>query len=637
MTDRSLELRLANACDLAHVLLDRSLEQEERQAAAFTLWERALLPSALFVADDPVPRSANGAWRDLFASVSIPAAVLAGVRQVSRSSAVVHLPEIALDVHTTIKYCAATFRELRGGLGIGVGDGVIAVCAVTTDEVIARRLSVPASLLVWSTQLAGAAPWSNECWGIYTGSDAATESWQRAIHPDDLPRCVHALQEAIRLRVSSAVEARVRRADGMLRWHRIRFSTEAAGQRWFGTATDDHDQHTATDERTELLERAHAARADAEQANRQKDQFLATVSHELRAPMTTMLLWEKVLRDETVAPEVRAQALSAIHESAVTQARLVSDLLDVARAISGKLFVDLRPVDLALVCREAVDLILPSAGAKQLAVTTHGMDSPVEVHGDHTRLRQVIDNLLSNAVSFTDRGGSVAVDLQRSIRRVTLLVTDTGRGVAAEFLPHLFEAFSQTDDALTRARGGLGLGLAIVKQLVELHHGTVEVTSGGPNRGTSFKVSLPLASATREASPPARISSPSALTGVRVLVVDDDPRVRDALELLLARAGATVDIAASAEGARSEIAAHAPSVIVCDIAMPGEDGYSFARTLRASGSELPAIALTAHALEADAARAIAAGFDRHLAKPIDFEHLVTNLLGMLAERAPPAA
>ena len=633
MTGKPLKERLANACDLAHVLLDRGLEPAERHAGALALWERSPLPSAVFLGDSPVPNSLNVAWRMLFAEIQIPTAVLAAVGQVARSSATVHLPELVLDVGTTLRYCAATLRQLRGGGEIP--DGVIVICAVITDEVVARHLAVDSSVLVWSAQLAGSSPWSNQAWRVYTGGGGSAESWQRAIHPDDLARCVHALQEAVRLRVSSDVEARVRRGDAMLRWHRIRFSTEAAGQRWFGTATDNHDQHMAMDERTELLARAHAARADAEQANRLKDQFLATVSHELRAPMTTMLLWEKVLRDDTVAPDVRAQALAAIHESAVTQARLVSDLLDVARAISGKLFVDLRPVDLALVCREGIETFRSAALAKQVAITAHGVAAPLEVQGDHARLRQVIDNLLSNAVSFTEPGGSVRIELQRANRRVGLQISDTGRGVAAEFLPHLFEAFSQTDDALTRTRGGLGLGLAIVKQLVELHHGTVDATSAGPGLGTTFRVSLPIASAPREASAPTRIASTPSLKGVRVLVIDDDPRVRDALELLLARAGATVDIAPSAASARTEIAAHPPSVIVCDIAMPGEDGYSFARTLRASGSELPAIALTAHALEADAARAIAAGFDRHLAKPIDFEHLVTNLLGMLAERTRP--
>ncbi|CAN5816671.1 hypothetical protein BH11MYX3_BH11MYX3_15290 [soil metagenome] len=635
MTGGTLEQRLGGACDLAHVLLDRGAEPAERQAEAFALWERSPFPSAAFLGDGLVPRSVNAAWRVVFGAIAIPVAVLTAVGQVAQSCATVHLSEVALDAGAAPQYCAVTVRQLRGGHG--VPDGVIVVCAVTTDTVIARRLDVGASVLVWSAQIAGSSPWSNECWRVYTGASGADESWQRAIHADDLPRCVHALQEAVRLRSSSEVEARIRRGDDMMRWHRIKFITDAAMQRWFGTAADNHDQHMAIDERTELLARALAARADAEQANRLKDQFLATVSHELRAPMTTMLLWEKVLRDDTVKPDVRAQALAAIHESAVTQARLVSDLLDVARAISGKLFVDLRPVDLSLVCREAVAAIGPAAVAKQIVLVPRGAEARVEVQGDHVRLRQVVDNLLSNAVSFTDSGGTVTVELQRSGRRVSLQVTDTGRGVSPVFLPHLFEAFSQTDDALTRERGGLGLGLAIVKQLVELHLGTVEAQSAGRGLGTTFRISLPIASAPRVASSPAGIASSPSLAGVRVLVVDDDPRVRDALEQLLARAGATVDIAASAEGARTEIAAHPPSVIVCDIAMPGEDGYSFARSLRASGSELPAIALTAHAMAADAARAIAAGFDRHLAKPIDFEHLVTNLLSMLAERARPIA
>ncbi len=632
----TLEHRMQCACDTAHALLDVErlgvVERERRRDEAFALWDIAALPCAVFALGSRTPERANAAWAELFARYAVPVAVLDAFAEVERSSEIRHLPELVLETGATLSYCAATVRPRRGSLG--ATDGMIVVCALTTDAVIARKLAMDPAALIFSAQLSGGPTWVNEAWNRYIGTALDSTSWRDVIHADDRARCLHAFAEAGRLRMSSEVEARIRREDGWFRWHWIRFSVDPLGGRWFGTAMDREDEHMALDERTELLTQAHAARADAEQANRLKDQFLAIVSHELRAPMTTMLLWERVLRDPTAEPEVREQALAALHESAVTQTRLVSDLLDVARAISGKLYVDLRPVDLARVCREAVEAVGPGIAAKRLAISMHGTETLVNVQGDAARLRQVLDNLLSNAINFTPEGGRISVDLARRGRRISLEVTDTGRGVAAEFLPYMFEAFSQTDDALTRDRKGLGLGLAIVKQLVELHEGTVTATSAGTGCGTRFTISLP-AAAPRTSSPTRTVAPALSLRGVRVLVVDDDPRVRDALELLLSRAGAKVDIASSAEAARTEIAAHAPSVIVCDIAMPGEDGYSFARSLRATGSVLPAIALTAHAMEADAVRAISAGFDQHLAKPIDFDHLVASLLSLLATREYP--
>ena len=398
-------------------------------------------------------------------------------------------------------------------------------------------------------------------------------------------------------------------------------------------ATEHHDELVAQTERAELISSAHAARVDAEQANRLKDQFLAAVSHELRAPMTTMLLWAKILGDDTSDAATRAQALAAIQQSATAQSRLVGDLLDVARGISGKLYVDLRSVDIARICTEALAAISHLAAAKQLRLVSSGCASPWDVRGDEARLRQVIDNLLSNAVKFTEAGGTVSLSLHRKGRRVCIEITDTGCGITPEFLPHIFEVFSQTDDVLTRERGGLGLGLAIAKQLVELHDGTVTGASDGHGRGATFSVVLPAAAASRVTSPPVGAALTPGLAGVRVLVVDDDPRVRDALAHLLVRAGAAVDAAGSSAEARERIRVKVPSVIVCDIAMPGEDGYSFVRSLRGGGSAVPVIALTAHAREADATRALAAGFDRHLAKPIDFDVLVASVHELLVARS----
>ncbi len=374
-----------------------------------------------------------------------------------------------------------------------------------------------------------------------------------------------------------------------------------------------------------------AGRIAAEEANRLKDQFIAALSHELRAPVAAMLLWEKVLRDSTVTDALREQAIEAIHHSAIAQSRLVGDLLDVSRAISGKLYIDLRPVDLECVLGEALGAIAPAALAKNIAIARRGPRAAADILADDVRLRQVFDNLLSNAVKFSEPGGAVAVVVTSGERSIAIEITDDGRGIAPEFLPLLFEPFSQIDDLRVRGSGGLGLGLSITRQLIALHGGTIEATSPGLGCGSSFVVRFPIAGERRE-SPTTGARPPARLDQVHVLIVDDDPRVRDALALLLVRAGAVVETAASAAQARDQVSRHMPQVIVCDIAMPVEDGYSFIRRLRETGCFVPAVAVTAHARDVDVKHAVAAGFDAHFAKPIDVERLVTQL-GTLVETA----
>ena len=620
MTPLESELDFASA--LVHALLDlRTLsaplgivELARRRAEALALFEAAPLPSAVFDASSRSPRVTNLAWRKRFGVGTLPASAASYVDTVARTGTTIHLAELAMGRD----YFAVTFRPVRGGDGLPTG--AIAVCSITTDAVVARRLGVDAGALIWSGPVSEGPDYFNAPWCAYTGD---LQTWQHAIHPDDLARCTHAFGEAMRLRVASDVEARVRRTDGAYRWHRIGVVVGTPGLRWTATATDIDEVRTADAARTELLAEALAARADAEQANRLKDQFLAAVSHELRAPLTTMLLWEKVLRDDSVDAATHAQARMAIHESVHAQSRLVGDLLDVARGISGKLYIDLRSVDLARVAREAIDAAGPAARAKSLAIEHRGALVALEVQGDATRLRQVLDNLLSNAVKFTE-SGLITVAIRRVDRTVVIEVEDTGRGISPEFMTRIFEPFSQTDDALTRRGGGLGLGLAISRQLVELHEGTLVATSAGNGRGTKLTMSLP-ASAEPAPSPPLGMPNAPRLERTAILVVDDDRRVREALALLLDRAGAAVQTADSAASARERIATVPPDLVVCDIAMPDEDGYSFIRKLRAAGSAIPAIALTAHAMDADAARALDAGFDVHHAKPIDFERLVAKI------------
>jgi signal transduction histidine kinase/CheY-like chemotaxis protein len=451
-------------------------------------------------------------------------------------------------------------------------------------------------------------------------------TWQQRIHHDDLTRCVQALGEATRTRTTVEIEARLYDRDEP-RWHRVVFAL--SGGRWFASAVDIHAARTTNAERAELLVTALAARADAELANRHKDQFLAAVSHELRTPLTTMLLWERVLRDAGSDPAAREQALDAIHDSAVAQSRLVGDLLDISRAISGKLRVDLRSIDVTRLVAEALAAVATIAAARGISIISPDVMRAVLVCGDGFRVRQILDNLLSNALKFTQRGGAVGVSIVVRSRQVRISITDTGRGIAAAFLERIFDPFSQSDDALTRASSGTGLGLAISKQLVELQHGTLTVSSRGHNLGSTFSVTLPAAG---RASSPTVASHVQSLGKVRILVVDDDCRVLDALKLLLGRAGAVVVTAQSTDDAKLRLAEQLPDVLLCDIAMPGEDGYSLIASLRASGVAVPAIALTAHAMEADAARAIAAGFDVHLAKPVDFDRLVGCISSLRARR-----
>jgi signal transduction histidine kinase/ActR/RegA family two-component response regulator len=639
----TVERRLEVACALVHALVGRPASSRPasgrpaEQDEAIAVFEELPLPAAVFDAG-PAPRLANAAWRALLGAGS-GAFPYTYVDEVIRTGAVRHLAELELALDGRPVHCAATLRPIHDDAG--QATGVIVLCILTTDEVIARELGVSADALVWGGPVSRGADYYSGAWRAYTRAArrvARRSAWQDAIHPDDRSSCVLALGEVTGQVTSQAtsqaraveIEARVLRADGVYRWHRIWFvSTPAA--RWYAAAADIEDQR-AEAARAELLARERAARAEVEQTSRLKDQFLAAVSHELRAPLTTMLLWERVLRDETAGVALHAQALDAIHQSALFQSRLVDDLLDVSRAVSGKLHVDLRPLDIETVLRSALEAIAPAALAKQIVLDRRGARVAVEVDADEARLRQVLGNLLANAVKFTDPGGRITVVVTRQERTIAIGVEDSGRGIAPDFLPHVFEPFSQIEDSLAGENHGLGMGLAIAKQIVALHCGELTAASAGPGRGSTFTLRLPIADERRARPSPGDPARKPMLAHIRVLVVDDEPRVRDALALLLERAGAVVDTAESAETARIRIKLQAPEALVCDIAMPGEDGNSFIRDLRASGRDLPAIALTAHAMESDVERALAAGFDLHVAKPIDFERLVESIGALVAAR-----
>jgi len=397
------------------------------------------------------------------------------------------------------------------------------------------------------------------------------------------------------------------------------------------------ERKQAEQERAALLVRERAARAEAEAANRAKDEFLATLSHELRTPLTAILGWARLLRAGGLTQAALEGGLETIERNASAQSQLIDDLLDVSRIITGQLRLDLRPVEIGRILAAAVDTVRPAAQAKNILIGAELEAAAGPLLGDAVRLQQVAWNLLSNAVKFTPKGGSVEVRLGRRGSHVEFEVADTGQGIDAEFLPHVFERFRQADGTSTRRHGGLGLGLAIARHLVELHGGTISAESHGGGRGTTFKVSLPVtetpaAGRGAAAAPPERVRAKvppvcsAELDGLGVLVVDDETDTRELIAFTLSRCGAEVRTAASAAAALEALEQWAPDVLISDIGMPGMDGYEFIRRVRGSGpgakAQTPAVALTAYAAVEDRLRALSAGFQTHLAKPLDPSELV---------------
>ncbi len=410
-------------------------------------------------------------------------------------------------------------------------------------------------------------------------------------------------------------------------------------------------------ERARLYETEQRLRAEAEAANRLKDEFLATVSHELRTPLTAIVGWSNMLRANVLDEESKARAVEIIERNAKAQTQIVEDLLDVSRIITGKLTLDTRAAELASVVEAALESVRPAAAKKGLTIRSEVEPGVGAVWGDPARLEQVMWNLLANAVKFTPAGGEVSVRLSRAGRRVRVAVADTGQGIAPEFLPFVFHRFRQADGSTTRAHGGLGLGLAIVRQLVEMHGGTVNAESAGAGRGATFTVELPVMAAgpvgsgtCRRTRPPpatpaddgasaAALDPATTLADLRVLLVDDEPDARLLLTTVLEQRGAHVLAVASAPQALAALAAFRPDIIVSDIGMPGEDGYSLLRKVRslapADGGRVPAVALTAYAREEDRMRALRAGYQVHVAKPVnpaEFVAVVGALAGVTARK-----
>jgi signal transduction histidine kinase/ActR/RegA family two-component response regulator len=393
--------------------------------------------------------------------------------------------------------------------------------------------------------------------------------------------------------------------------------------------------------RQKLLLDERRARSEAEAANRIKDEFLATLSHELRTPLTSLLGWASLLRAEDVDDSLREQGLQAIERNARVQTQLIDDLLDVSRIISGKLSLDVRPTEISSVVEAAIAVVRPASDAKGIRLTYTRDPAIGSISGDSARLQQIAWNLLSNAVKFTPERGRIEVRLEQKDSHVQLTVSDNGQGINPEFLPRVFDRFRQADSSTTRDYGGLGLGLAIVRHLVELHGGTVRAESAGESKGASFCVTFPLIAERIDSSVLSQSGEygqmdRNSLNGLRVLVVDDEPDARQIISTLIKRTGAEVMACESAHEALEAIEKWHPDVLMSDIGMPGEDGYSLINKVRSlpaeRGGDVPAAAFTAYAREEDRQRALDAGYQMHIAKPVSSGQLVA-MIAHLAGRA----
>jgi PAS domain S-box-containing protein len=509
-----------------------------------------------------------------------------------------------------------------------------------------RALTDSMPQCVWAARADGEIYYCNRVWREYAGPDAGMTFFD-ALTDADLADLQQAWGETIRSGEKLERELRLRGHDGQWRWHLCRVVPERDERGrlvgFIATATDIDTQKRVEEANRHLLASEQEARSNAEIANRTKDEFLATVSHELRTPLNAILGWTRMLRTGAVEPRGLARVLETIERNARVQTQLIEDILDVSRIIAGKLRVNVQRMDLHAVARAALDAVRPAADAKGVVLTSELEEGSQEFCGDPDRLQQVVGNLLANAVKFTPRDGRVEMRVQRARSEVEISVSDTGVGVAPDFLPHVFDRFRQADSSITRAQGGLGLGLAIVRHLVEVHGGTVHAESEGEGKGARFAVRMPVRAVAPQAN--AELAANGApkdsatavqadLQGLYVVVVDDDADARDLVAAVLANHGASVRTVSSVDEAVAQVRERRPDVLLSDIGLPSEDGYALIRRVRQIDAALPAAALTAYAGPDDHKRALAEGFNAHVTKPIEPADLAL-LVASLAGRTPP--
>ncbi|HWH46585.1 MAG TPA: PAS domain S-box protein [Burkholderiales bacterium] len=511
---------------------------------------------------------------------------------------------------------------------------------------------------VWVAGPDGALIYINQYWIEYSGMSlehSAGTGWYQQVHPVDRDHMHETWREALRTGATLETELRLRRlADGDFRWHLVRGVPvrDAEGQieKWLGVFVDIHERKQTEQERAQTLAREHMLRTEAEAANRAKDDFLATLSHELRTPLNAILGWTQTLQRGEASKDALVRALMQIETSANAQAKLINDLLNVADIGAGRLRLEIQPVSLVPLVKSVAESLLPAIEAREIDFETDFQAEAGNVSGDPVRLQQIVWNLLSNAVKFTPRKGRICLALRRLEFGVELSVADTGEGIGAEFLPFVFDPFRQEDASIKRRHGGLGLGLAIVRHLVELHGGSVSAHSDGEGRGSRFSVQLPIrarqetantalerapASPGGNSSSKRRDSSARPLAGLRIVSVDDDPSTREMLHEALARAGADVASAASAQEALATLQSVRPDVLVSDIGLPDEDGYDLIRKVRtlsaAEGGATPAIALTGFARAQDRQAVLAVGYQAFVAKPVNLSDLMAIIVELGAK------
>ena len=500
-----------------------------------------------------------------------------------------------------------------------------------------------ASIATWDIDLAtGSGVWSDrfhDLMGFAAGGMTATlAAWLERIVPEDREAFRSAIDHATSTGRLLQHEHWIRRADNndqrCLSVHGTLKPGDAGDcSRLLGVAMDVTERRRAEAERENLLRDAQQAQRSAEQAGRIKDEFLAVLSHELRTPLTAMLGWIQLLRMGRVATADHASAFETIERNALLQIRLVNDLLDVSQIVAGKMKLDFHPVHVENILTAAIESQRPAAARRSIELTVSIQPGMSIVHGNEERLEQVFNNLLANALKFTSDVGRVSISLKRSDRNVIVAFADNGEGIAPDALPRLFDRFWQADSSSRRRYGGLGLGLAIVRSIVEMHRGSVQATSPGLGRGATFTVTLPL-SAEEPAVAASGVHQDAIreLVGVRILIVDDNVDTLEMLATILQAEGASVRHVDSGDAACDIASTWKPDVAVLDLAMPGEDGFTLLKRLRAlREKEFPALAVTGFASSEVRDRALASGFQAHLSKPFVIEELVT-LIGMLGRK-----
>ncbi|HEY9801304.1 MAG TPA: PAS domain S-box protein [Leptolyngbyaceae cyanobacterium] len=538
-----------------------------------------------------------------------------------------------------------TDGNVRGVIGafLDVTERQQLMSQLQQSELMFRTLANTMPQMFWITQPDGYHEYFNQRWYDYTGKtpqQAQGEGWLNILHPDDVQSTMTRWQDSLETGKDYETEFRLRRADGEYRWH-LGLAMPLINQdgeiiKWFGSCTDIHDQKLAVEERAQAWERERAARIELEQANRMKDDFLAIVSHELRSPLNPILGWAKLLKNRKLDAIKTNQALEVIERNAKLQARLIDDLLDVSRILRGKLSLNVCKVDLVATIEAALETVRLPAEGKSIQIVTKLTDLTCKVEGDPNRLQQIVWNLLTNAVKFTPEGGRVEISLKTVNSFAQIEVTDTGKGVSSDFLPYVFERFRQADEVTTRKFGGLGLGLAIVRHLVELHGGAVQVTSPGEGLGATFTVNLPLIVTSQVDEDHFVTDITPNLQGLRMVVVDDDADTLQLLSFILEQCGVEVKAVSSAREALPAIAQTKPDVLLSDIGMPDIDGYMLIQQIRdmevASDTKLKAIALTAFAGETNFQKIIAAGFQRHLTKPVEPSELAMVIANLMQNK-----